>query len=134
MINTVTLLGRLARDIEITKTARGTTVGRFSLAVDKRVAQGQPKQASFIPCKAFGTTAETMSKWFHKGSEVGITGYLDAWVSESPNGSKRYGMDVIVNDFSFTSGSNKAQTAFNEPVEWPEEELTLEVSDSDLPF
>lgn len=134
MINIVTLLGRLTKDIELSKTANGTTAGRFSLAVDKRVARGQQKQTSFIPCKVYGQTAETMSKWFKKGSEVGITGYLDAWVSESPNGSKRYGMDVIVNEFSFTSGSNKPQTASNEPVEWPEEEITVEIDNSDLPF
>lgn len=132
MINNVILLGRLTKDVEISKAQSGTTVARFTIAVDKRKSGGQ-KEASFIPCKAFGTTAETISKYFSKGSEIGVTGYLDTWKVETESGSRRYGIDVIVNEFSFTSGTKVAQSVSNEPAEWLDEP-TVSVTDDELPF
>lgn len=134
MINTVTLLGRLTKDVEISKAQTGTTVARFTVAVDKR--KSGKKEASFIPCKAFGTTAETISKYFSKGSEIGVTGYLDTWMVESESGSKRYGIDVIVNEFSFTSGTKVAQNASNEATEqgWEREPTEYPIDSDELPF
>lgn len=137
MINTVTLLGRLTKDAELSKTTGGTTVARFTVAIDKRNSrqlkeQGKPS-ASYIPCKAYGQTAETIARWFGKGSEIGIVGHLDTWLVETEGGSRRFGIDVIVDDFSFTSGANRSQNASNEPVIEEQEDL-LNVPDSDLPF
>ncbi len=139
MINNVTLLGRLTKDVEISKTTGGTTSAKFTIAVDKRNArtlkeQGKPS-ASYIPCRAYGQTAETISKWFSKGSEIGITGYLETWMVEREGEQRRFGIDVIVNEFSFTSGTNKPQNASNEPVTWEfEEEPSVSIDDSSLPF
>lgn len=139
MINTVTILGRLTKEPEMSKTTGGTTSARFTIAVDKRNAkqlkdQGKPS-TNFIPCKAYGVTAETIGRFFSKGSEIGVTGYLDTWEVTSQNGQKRFGMDLVVNEFSFTSGTNRSQNASNEatePSEWPEP--LVRVDDDSLPF
>ena len=140
MINNVTLLGRLTKDVEISKTTGGTTSAKFIVAVDKRNARTLKEQgkasANYIPCKAYGQTAETISKWFSKGSEIGITGYLETWMVESEGGSRRFGIDVIVNEFSFTSGTKPAQNASNEATEqgWEREPTEYPIDSDELPF
>ena len=141
MINQVTLLGRLTKDPEASKTSGGTSAVRFTLAVDKRNSKAlkeQGKQSTnFINCKAYGTTADIISRYFTKGSEIALTGYLDTWEQTTPNGAKRYGMDVIINDLSFTYGTNKAQNVPYEVKEqnWdiPSFALQLENNDMDIP-
>lgn len=137
MLNNVTLQGRLTKDIDVAKTANGTSTAKFTVANDKPNArdlnaQGKPS-ANFITCKAYGKTAENLAKWFSKGSEIIVVGRIDTWVSEK-NGEKRYGTDIIVNDFSFTSGSKTSQNGSNEAVEWDEPEPTVDVNQDDLPF
>lgn len=138
MINQVILLGRLTKDPEASKTSGGTSAVRFTLAVDKRNSKAlkeQGKQSTnFINCKAYGTTADIISRYFTKGSEIALTGYLDTWEQTTQNGAKRYGMDVIISDLSFTYGTNKAQNVPNEVKEQNWEGNDLYIPDSELPF
>ena len=141
MINQVTLLGRLTKDPEASKTSGGTSAVRFTLAVDKRNSKALKEQGrqstNFINCKAYGTTADIISRYFTKGSEIALTGYLDTWEQTTPNGAKRYGMDVVVNEFSFTSGTKAPQNTPNQVTEqnWdiPSFALQLENNDMDIP-
>lgn len=48
-INTVTLIGRVVRDIEVNSTNSGKSVASFALAVD---GYGKDADASFIDCVA----------------------------------------------------------------------------------
>jgi len=138
MINQVTLLGRLTKDPEASKTSGGTSAVRFTLAVDKRNSKAlkeQGKQSTnFINCKAYGTTADIISRYFAKGSEIALTGYLDTWEQTTPNGAKRYGMDVIINDLSFTYGTKTAQNASNVATEPIYETVDFPIDDESLPF
>lgn len=138
MINQVTLLGRLTKDPEASKTSGGTSAVRFTLAVDKRNSKQLKEQGrqstNFINCKAYGTTADIISRYFTKGSEMALTGYLDTWEQTTPNGAKKFGMDVIINDLSFTYGTNKAQNASNESTEPVYETVDFPIDDESLPF
>ena len=105
-MNSVNIIGRITKDIEVKKTNSGKSVCSFSVAV-----QRDKENADFIPCTAWNATAENLGKYFHKGDRIGITGVLTTRTYES-NGEKKFVMEVLVNTFDFieTKKSNNQQT------------------------
>lgn len=109
-MNKVILKGRLARDIELRTTTTGKSVGTFSLAVDRRFKQeGQP-DADFIPCVAWGKTAEVMAQYLAKGRETLVEGRMQVRSYDDKEGNKRYVTEVIVENFEFCG--SKADAGF----------------------
>ena len=113
-MNSVNLIGRLTKDIEIKKTNSGKSVCSFTLAVQK-----DKENADFIPCTAWEGTAENIGKYFHKGDRIGIGGVLSTRTFED-NGQKRFVMEVLVRSFDFLN-SKKTEAKQEEP-------------ESDMPF
>ena len=71
-MNSVQIIGRLTKDIELKYTSRTqTAVATFRLAVDRMKKEDG---AVFIRCKAFGKKAEIMEKYISKGDPVAIQG------------------------------------------------------------
>lgn len=113
-MNKVILKGRLARDIELRTTTTGKAVGTFSLAVDRRMKQeGQP-DADFIPCVAWGKTAEVMAQYLAKGRETLVEGRMQVRNYDDNNGNKRYVTEVIVESFEFCGA--RPQGSAQEPA------------------
>lgn len=71
-MNLIAINGRLTRDPEL-RTGR-TAAARFSVAVD--FFKNGEKTADFFDCVAFGKTAETVEKYFHKGDGIGLKGEM----------------------------------------------------------
>lgn len=96
-MNHVSLIGRLARNIEVKNTQSGSQVARFSLAVRreyKNKSTGE-YEADFINCTAWGRNAEFLQKYTAKGKQVGIEGSLQV-SSYEKDGQKVYSTDVVV--------------------------------------
>lgn len=100
-MNTVQLLGRIARDIDLRYSTNGTAVARFSVAVDRPTKDGQDRTADFPSVVAFGKTAETIEKYFAKGARIGITGRLQTGSYQDKDGRTVYTTDVVVTGFDF---------------------------------
>ena len=118
-MNTVSLCGRLVRDPETKMTSSDLMIASFTLAVDRK---GKDKGADFIPCKAFGKTAETIAQYVKKGSMIGITGRIQTGSYDAKDGTKRYTTDVMVNEFYFLESkrhepANMDQFADLEPID-----------------
>ena len=99
-MNKVMLIGRITKDLELRKTGSGTSVLRFTLAVDRRVSSGQEKQADFINCVAWSRSAEVMCQYLHKGSRISVEGRIQTGSYER-EGQRVYTTDVIVENFQF---------------------------------
>jgi single-strand DNA-binding protein len=100
-LNSVNLVGRLTRDVEIRYTDGGASISRFGIAVDRRFkAEGQPT-ADFINCVAFGKTAEFVEKYFSKGQRIGLTGRIQTGSYTNKDGQKVYTTDVIAENVEF---------------------------------
>lgn len=133
-MNVVNLIGRLTKPIEISKTPTGKTVGKFNLAVNNPFNKEVP---DFITCVAWEKTAELMSKYLGKGSQVGISGRLNVR-SYDDKGVKRWSTTVIIQDFFLigskqeTSNSSKVNSKLQaeEFGDYPE----IDISSDDLPF
>lgn len=106
-MNKVTLIGRITRDPELRYAASSNTpMLMFTLAVDRRyLKEGEERQTDYVSCKAFGKTAEFISKYFPKGRQMALSGRIQTG-SYDKDGQKVYTTDVITEDVYFT-GSKK---------------------------
>lgn len=88
-MNNVELIGRLTKDPDIRYTKEQKCVASFFLAVRK------DKDTTYFPkVVVFGRMAETVEKYVHKGSTVGITGELHTDRYENKNGDMVYTTEV----------------------------------------
>nr|DAX06708.1 MAG TPA: Single strand binding protein [Caudoviricetes sp.] len=103
-MNSVQLIGRFVRDIDIKSVNEKTVVANFSLAVN-----GYGDKTDFINCVAFNKTAENLAKYTKKGDIIGITGSINTGSYENKKGDKVYTTDVLVNNFTFLPNPRKEE-------------------------
>lgn len=102
MVNKVTLLGRLTRDVELKSLPSGVPVANFSLATN-RVWFDQQKQkqeeVEFHNCQAWNKTAENIAKYVKKGHLLYIEGRITtrSW-DDKTTGEKKYRTEIIVEE------------------------------------
>ena len=116
MLNSVIIMGRITRDLELRTTNSGATVLSFTVAVDRggRQAQGEDRQADFISCVAWNQQAEFINRYFGKGRMIALEGSLRTGSFDDKNGVKHYTTEVWVNRASFT-GEPKQQSGDYQP-------------------
>lgn len=102
MLNIMTVQGRFTADPELKTTATGVTLVNFTLASDRSMTK--TKTTDFIPCVAFGKTAEFISKYFHKGEMAVVEGQLQSRNYETQDGSKRVAYEVYIKECNFCGG------------------------------
>lgn len=102
-MNLSILTGRLTKDPEARQTANGS-MARFTLAVDRI---GKDKNADFIPCVAFGKTADSAATHLHKGTKIALDGRIQTGSYTNKEGVKVYTTDVIVNHWEFCESKQR---------------------------
>ncbi|MBT9022230.1 single-stranded DNA-binding protein [Lactobacillus delbrueckii subsp. bulgaricus] len=112
-INNVVLVGRLTKDVNLRSTQNGTTVGAFTLAVDRTTKdQNGNRQADFIPCVIWNTKyskkAENLATYAHKGSLIGITGAIQTRNYDNKDGQRVYVTEVMCHDFKLLESRQAA--------------------------
>ncbi len=109
-MNKAILMGRLTADPELKSTGSGVSVCTFSIAVDRRFKnQAGEREADFIPIVTWRTTAEFVSKYFHKGSRIALVGSIQVRSWQDKEGGRRYTTEVVADEVYFadskTSGN-----------------------------
>src|SRR5699024_12356728 len=89
MINSVNLVGRLTRDIDLRISQSNIAVASFNLAVNRQSknANGE-READFINCVAFKKTAERLNQYAGIGSQIGVTGSIQTRNYENEDGQR----------------------------------------------
>ena len=107
-MNSVSLLGRLTRDPEYTapKSKDGTSFARFTIAIDR-----DKETTDFIPCKAFGKTADLLNEYFFKGDRIGLNGHIVTGSYENKDKQKVYTVDVVADRVDFIEPADKPNAA-----------------------
>ena len=121
MLNNITIHGRLTKDVELRYTKSEKAVSSFTVACDR---PGKDSGADFIPCVAWEKTAEMLDRYFHKGSQILVSGRLAQRDYEDKNGNKRKTYEVVVNTVDFCDSNKTETTAFVE----------VDDDDGDIPF
>ena len=117
----ITAVGRLAADVELRKSSKGTLFGSFDLAVSKGF--GEKQHTVYLNCMCFGSAAERMSNAnVKKGSLIMITGDLDVVEFTRRDGGKGRANKVLLFDWQYVSTGRreknevkKEQNEVNEP-------------------
>ena len=73
-MNSVVLVGRTTKDIELRRTGSGTAVASFTLAVNRDFKTNDGQEADFIQCVAWKKTAELLDQYVHKGDRIALNG------------------------------------------------------------
>ena len=125
-LNTITVMGRITKDIELRRTNTGTPVASFTVAVDRDFDKGK---TDFIECVAWKNTAEFAAKYFSKGSKAVVTGSLQMRDWEDKNGNKRRSAEIVVGSMYFAD--SKKESGYAALVEPEMDEIE---DDGDVPF
>lgn len=141
-MNRAILMGRLTRDVEMRQTPNGVSLARFSIAVNRRFAKEGQQQADFINCVAWRQTGEFISRYFRKGSMIGVVGSIQTRSWDGQDGKKQYATEVVVDEVYFTGEKRESQSPYNQSSQTdggfddfdPDEFSDLDGSEEGLPF
>lgn len=143
-MNSVSLTGRLTKDVELRYIGDDTAVSNFTIAVDKFV-NGE-KKADFINCVVWGRYAETLAEYTQKGDKIGLVGSIQTRTYEKEDGTKVYVTEVRAQHIEFLESKpkeEKQQTKSTKSTKgtkqqtksrYRKDEDITEVDDGDMPF
>lgn len=148
-LNKVQIIGRLTRDPEIRSTPNGAKVASVGIATNFTWTDqsGQKKeQVEFHNIVMWRGLAGIAEQYLKKGSQVYIEGRLQTRSWEGTDGKKNYRTEIIAENMIMlgrpssqsASGNQRAdssagaQSKAEQPA--PQEEATIQLEDSDIPF
>lgn len=131
-MNKIELIGRLTKDPEIRQNG-DNTIARYTLAVDRKFKRENEPTADFLPCIAFGKTAEFVEKYFHKGNRMALTGRVQTGNYTNKEGQKVYTTDVIVEEVEFCESKSESTYAKSESKDDDFVNVDGDI-DAELPF
>lgn len=114
-MNITILIGRIATDLELKRTANGAPFMTFNLAVSRPKKEDGTQDADFIRCKAFGKTAELINQYQHKGNRLGVVGTIQTGSYQNQQGQTVYTTDILVNRCEFLESKKEQQQNAPQP-------------------
>lgn len=96
-MNTVQILGNLARDPEVRYTQSGKAVATFTVAASNTYIDSNnetKEQTAFINCVAWGKLGESVGN-LRKGNRAFVEGRLQTRSYETQDGQKKYVTEVV---------------------------------------
>jgi single-strand DNA-binding protein len=119
-INLVVLVGRLTRDAELKYTPSGMALSKFSLAINRRIKQGDQwkDEANFFDVTLWGKTAENLNQYLTKGKQVAVEGELrqNRWGQDGQTRSK---VEIMAHSVQLLGGGNAQGGAMNASASKP---------------
>jgi single-strand DNA-binding protein len=142
MINNVTIVGRLTKEIDLRFTQNGKAVASGTLAVNRpfKNTNGET-EADFINIVIWGKSAENTANYTGKGSLIGVTGRIQTRNYENNEGKRVYVTEVIAESVQFldTKKNGESQQHQSSYTHDPGDPLKnngqpIDINDDDLPF
>lgn len=135
MINNVTLVGRLTKDVDLRFTQNGKAVASGTLAVNRpfKNANGET-EADFINIVIWGKPAENTANYTNKGSLIGVTGRIQTRNYENNQGQRVYVTEVGCDSVQFLEPKKQEQQRYTHDQNDPFQGDYVDIKDSDLPF
>ena len=143
MLNNISLVGRLTKDVELRYTPSNVAVATFTLAVNRTFKnENGDREADFINCVMWRQQAENLANWAKKGALIGITGRIQTRSYDNQQGQRVYVTEVVAETFQLLESRNSQSQQGNQAQprqQAPDFSRTattnpLDISDDDLPF
>ena len=132
MLNHITIMGRITKEIELRRTTSGTPVASFTLAVDRDFKEKNgEKETDFIDCVAWRNTAEFVEKYFSKGRMAVVSGRLQIRSWKDKDGNNRRTAEVVADNVYFADSKKEGDSSATAPAN---NFATLTDDDAELPF
>ena len=114
MINSIVIVGRLTADPDLRTTPSGMQVASFRIANDdgSRGPNGE-KNTVYINCTLFGKQAQTLQRFFRKGSLIGVTGRLSQRTYVNKQNVNVTVTEIIANRIDFVDSKGNSDAASN---------------------
>lgn len=107
-LNKVVLQGRMVADPELRTTNSGVSVANWRIAVDRNFKDANGERGvDFINCTAWRSTADFVTKWFHKGEMILVEGSLQNSQYTDKDGNNRTVAQVVVESVYFCGGKSE---------------------------
>lgn len=109
-MNSVSIIGRLTKELELKYTQSGTAVANGSLAVQRQYTNANGEcESDFINIVIWRKAAENLANMTAKGSQIGIEGSLQTRNYENRQGQKVYVTEVVVNNFTLIESKEQTE-------------------------
>lgn len=131
MINSVTLVGRITKDVELKKTPTGASVVSFKLACNRRFAKDGEQQADFINCVAWRQSADFMANYVKQGALLGVEGRIQTRSYKDHEDRTVYITEVVCDSVQILSQKKEGTPTTETTLSDGE---TLDIQNDDLPF
>ena len=102
MLN-ITAHGNIGKDPELKQTNNNSQVANFSLA-----ARTGKDETTWINCQVWGTRADTVMQYMHKGDKITVCGQGKLQEYDRRDGGKGYSLQLRVSDFTLPATPKKA--------------------------
>ena len=145
MLNNLSLVGRLTKDVDLRYTPSNVAVATFTLAVNRTFKnENGEREADFINCVMWRQQAENLANWAKKGALIGVTGRIQTRSYDNQQGQRVYVTEVVAEQFQLlesrnsqgqSQGQQRPKTQQQEP-DFSRSATTnpLDISSDDLPF
>ena len=144
MLNNISLVGRLTKDVELRYTPSNVAVATFTLAVNRTFKnENGEREADFINCVMWRQQAENLANWAKKGALIGITGRIQTRSYDNQQGQRVYVTEVVAETFQLLESRNsqgqsqgQQRQAQQQTPDFSRNTNTnpLDISDDMLPF
>ena len=99
-MNQVQLIGRLARDVNLTEISNNRQVVNNAVAINRKGKDGSD-HVDFIPITAWNDTAKLIASYMKKGDELAVVGQLRMRQFENKQGQHISTIEVQVSEVTF---------------------------------
>lgn len=143
MLNNVSLVGRLTKDVDLRYTPSNVAVATFTLAVNRTFKnENGEREADFINCVMWRQQAENLANWAKKGALIGVTGRIQTRSYDNQQGQRVYVTEVVAETFQLLeSKGQQGNQSQQRPAQQQAPDFSrnangnpLDISDDDLPF
>lgn len=140
MLNNVSLVGRLTKDVELRYTPSNVAVATFTLAVNRTFKnENGDREADFINCVMWRQQAENLASWAKKGALIGITGRIQTRSYDNQQGQRVYVTEVVAEQFQLLESKGQGnqeqqKQAQQQTPDFSRQGAPMDISDDDLPF
>lgn len=134
-MNSVVLVGNIARDPELKKTSSGLSACQLTVAVNRPKNKDGVAEADFIPVVAWRTQAENCAKYLTKGKKVAVQGEIRTRNYEK-DGHKVYITEVLASNVEFLTPKGQQSGGTSGAVQEEKTDTSgyVEVVEDELPF
>lgn len=140
MLNNVSLVGRLTKDVELRYTPSNVAVATFTLAVNRTFKnENGDREADFINCVMWRQQVENLASWCKKGALIGVTGRIQTRSYDNQQGQRVYVTEVVAEQFQLLESKGQGnqtqqRQAQQQAPDFSRQGAPMDISDDDLPF